>query len=452
MNNPEDAPFHVDLPVFHSSFPLPYRVFLLVGLGIFFWATNLHVLHLLGIDTIWVLDLRRDKIQSSSPPTPLPTARQPHLPYDLFSLEAINLYKSVYKLFVIYIAWIGIGWLYFRLITAGDAEAMDMYKVLPALTGIGLVVGLVCPLDVLVKRERMRFLRSLWRCLSSPPSDPVYFSDVILADVFTSFAKVIADVWISICMILPKGTLLRAKTVGGISDVWISICMILPKGTLLRAKTRKSGRALANAIKYATAFPVIFLSVAQRSSLTGPLDAKPKGEISSSGYFDNKVFKLWLLAVVVNSVYSFWWDVTNDWGLTLLKPSTWPAQHAAVPPRSPLLRPPRSGRSSPPLILLSRTNSPTALSTAGSTYSDTDGIMRERAPHPFGLRDNLLFRDSLVYYLVIFLNLFLRFTWSLKLSTHLDTVEELESKSSGKQSRRSRREILLLASRLESYT
>jgi hypothetical protein len=53
--------------------------------------------------------------------------------------------------------------------------------------------------------------------------------------------------------------------------------------------------------------------------------------------------------------------------------------------------------------------------------------MRGNQPFPFGLRDNLLFRDSLVYYLVIFLNLFLRFTWSLKLSTHLDTVEELES-------------------------
>ena len=55
---------------------------------------------------------------------------------------------------------------------------------------------------------------------------------------------------------------------------------------------RKSGRALANAIKYATAFPVIFLSVAQRSSLTGPLDAKPESE-TMSGYFDNKLFKLW---------------------------------------------------------------------------------------------------------------------------------------------------------------
>lgn len=56
---------------------------------------------------------------------------------------------------------------------------------------------------------------------------------------------------------------------------------------------RKSGRALANAVKYASAFPVIFLSVAQRTSPTGPLDAKPEGEISSSGYFDHKIFKLW---------------------------------------------------------------------------------------------------------------------------------------------------------------
>jgi hypothetical protein len=127
------------------------------------------VLHLLGIDTIWVLDLRRDKVQSSSPPTPLPTARQPQLPYDLSSLEAVNLYKSVYKLFAVYGSWIGFGWLYFRLITAGDGEAMDIYKVLPALTGIGIVVGLVCPFNIMMKRERMRFLRCvcivLWSIL-----------------------------------------------------------------------------------------------------------------------------------------------------------------------------------------------------------------------------------------------------------------------------------------------
>lgn len=30
-----------------------------------------------------------------------------------------------------------------------------------------------------------------------------------------------------------------------------------------------------------------------------------------------------ILAVLVNSLYSFWWDVTNDWGLSLLTPSGW---------------------------------------------------------------------------------------------------------------------------------
>ena len=37
---------------------------------------------------------------------------------------------------------------------------------------------------------------------------PIYFSDVVLADIFSSFAKVIGDVWLSFCMIIPGGSLL----------------------------------------------------------------------------------------------------------------------------------------------------------------------------------------------------------------------------------------------------
>jgi len=47
--------------------------------------------------------------------------------------------------------------------------------------------------------------------------------------------------------------------------------------------------------------------------------------------------------------------------------------------------------------------------------------------HPFGLRRRLLFRPYLVYYAALLLNLVLRFTWSLKLSSHLHGVAELES-------------------------
>lgn len=37
---------------------------------------------------------------------------------------------------------------------------------------------------------------------------PTYFSDIILADIMTSFAKVIGDIWLSIRMFWPGGSLL----------------------------------------------------------------------------------------------------------------------------------------------------------------------------------------------------------------------------------------------------
>lgn len=43
-----------------------------------------------------------------------------------------------------------------------------------------------------------------------------------------------------------------------------------------------------------------------------------------------------------------------------------------------------------------------------------------------GLRPLLLFNDPFVYYMAIGLNLVLRFTWSLKLSSHLHMLAELE--------------------------
>jgi hypothetical protein len=43
-----------------------------------------------------------------------------------------------------------------------------------------------------------------------------------------------------------------------------------------------------------------------------------------------------------------------------------------------------------------------------------------------GLRSQLLFQDPLIYYVAIFINFVLRFTWSLKLSSHLHHVADLE--------------------------
>lgn len=80
-----------------------------------------------------------------------------------------------------------------------------------------------------------------------------------------------------------------------------------------------------------------------------------------------------LLAALINSLYSYWWDLTNDWGFDLLRPG----------------------------------------STQGGNLQ----------PHPFGLRTRLMY--PLPYYpFVVFSNLLLRLTWSVKLSPHLHSHSE----------------------------
>ena len=75
---------------------------------------------------------------------------------------------------------------------------------------------------------------------------------------------------------------------------------------------------------------------------------------------------------MVNSLYSFYWDVANDWDLTLLS-------------------------------------------------SD-----RNHPEHPFGLRRLRVFHTPQLYYAVIWIDLLLRCSWSLKLSVHLEHFNNIE--------------------------
>lgn len=74
----------------------------------------------------------------------------------------------------------------------------------------------------------------------------------------------------------------------------------------------------------------------------------------------------------INSTYSFYWDVAKDWDLSMF-----------------------SSR-------------------------------RDDPEHPWGLRRHRYFRVNEIYYFVIALDLILRFTWSLKLSPHLDHFNDME--------------------------
>lgn len=221
------------------------------------------------------------------------------------------------------------------------------------------------------------------------------FGDILLADVLTSYAKVMGDLFVCVCMMFFHGATGSAtdrpdRSCGG--RVLVPLLMATPylirfrqclieyvrvrrsnyaqQGQLYKdasaAATGWGGQHLANAAKYATAFPVIVFSALQRNLPdTAEYDARRTG-----------LYRAWVLACLVNSLYSFYWDVAKDWDLTLF---------------------------------------------AGA---------RERgAPdHAFGLRRRLLIGNGPgTYYAVIAMDLMLRCTWSLKLSPHLDHITDFES-------------------------
>jgi hypothetical protein len=132
-------------------------------------------------------------------------------------------------------------------------------------------------------------------------------------------------------------------------------------------------------------------------------------EVSKVLNFDRLFF------ATINSLYSFWWDVTNDWGLDLLVPKSSPSptttKRQSIP--RPLILPARHDKS----LEQDRASVPSTptLSSREST----------QLSYPWGLR-RILRYPLPVYPLLIFLNLVLRLTWSIKLSSHLHTNESAE--------------------------
>jgi len=155
-----DVPSHaahnhlINLPSFSASFPLPFRVLFLVGLAQLLWATNLHILHVLGLDTAWILDFRdRGGDEDIQLETTLTTLEAPSVSPGREAarfgasnrVESGKLYQPVYKLFLLYTAWVGGGWIVFRMVTGGEAESMESWRWLVGVIAIGAAVGALAP-------------------------------------------------------------------------------------------------------------------------------------------------------------------------------------------------------------------------------------------------------------------------------------------------------------------
>ncbi|XP_059449713.1 uncharacterized protein LOC132180785 [Corylus avellana] len=226
----------------------------------------------------------------------------------------------------------------------------------PVFLYCGVAMVLIFPFDIFYLSSRYYLLRTLWRILL--PLQAISFSDFFLADILTSMAKVFSDLERSVCRMVHRQVAtiawFEADSVCGSHSVAIPVILVLPYlfrffQCLRQYKDTGEKTAVLNALKYSTAVPVIFLSALKYHVFP---------DRWTSFYRP-----LWLLSSVLNSLYSFYWDVTRDWDLS------------------------------------------------GFTR-----IFKFNKPH---LCSNLLHGRKWVYFWVIGSNLVMRCTWTYKLSAHL---------------------------------
>ncbi|CAO1630130.1 unnamed protein product [Sympodiomycopsis kandeliae] len=505
---------HIPSHPFSEYFPPPYRVLLLLSIGVLGWALNLDGLARLGIDTEEILSSGKPaqrqqprgqetrSTRDGDPPLPLyDSANTSNSKYGV----DVTRPASVYAISALLAAWTLFNWAFFRSYVSryeGDPSGRHA-QALQGIAILAVIIAVIWPGNVLWKGRRKQFGKALvplfhpTHLLKRAPT----FPSILLADILTSFAKVFGDVWLTACFLVPRKE--HHTWWNGRGSWMVPLLVSLPYGirffqcvaeyqysqntihltdavtfnpSRLNSKNTKgrAKRPLANALKYASAFPVIWISASQ--------SARAGAGVPDSEQGSNPWWSVWLLSVMVNSLFSFWWDVTNDWGLEIMKPSTWKSAKSimlSTPIRSrsvsgasatsggatsfhrrglsvwpaPRGEEEEEGQASnghgaysderhsdddeedsshKDHLLRKSTNGFLGASSAGThARSLSRLILRTNSPSSSRKpqsqeQPSMLFSPS-IYHFAILLDLVLRFTWSLKLSSHLNELIELES-------------------------
>ncbi|SPO20625.1 related to ERD1 protein, required for retention of luminal ER proteins [Ustilago trichophora] len=478
-----DPVYDGDLWSFSAFFPPPYRVLLLASIGLLLFAINVKVLQNKGIDLFALF--RADEAEKKR--TPSSTSPPPHN-FHRSTTGASTQYGSYHNvnsspahdgssggilptsnrtnaatpdggllttspLFTFgsfQLIWSLLGWASYRFYVdslEGDSKGRHA-QALQGFAVSGAFLALFWPGNLFFKPMRKAFGRSVLLILTPSLTQPITFSEVVLADILTSFAKVFGDVWLTACFLVPRKE--HHTWWNGKGSVAVPLLISLPYAIRFRQclseycvspaldKGKRNTRPLWNAAKYASAFPVIWLSAWYEAD---------KNPTEHAGQWLTR-YTLWLLAVCVNSMFSFWWDVTNDWGLSLLQPANM-GSVAQVAQNAVHLH--RRGMSYMPLPLSEEAEAlpmnhfapeKTSSSSSSSSTHTTTLSIPPPSTNPSGgpsipsHRRNLstmermlrptpsLLFPSWMYQLAILLDLLLRFFWSLKLSSHLHHLVE----------------------------
>lgn len=189
-------------------------------------------------------------------------------------------------------------------------------KIVPLIMWTSLVLFLLNPFKILLRRSRLSFVFVFVRILLAPFTY-VYFGDFWFADQLNSMVAILLDIQYFTCYMI---------TDTWYGDVNATVCTssgngIRPVISCLPAMWRllqclrcfydtKQVKHLVNMGKYMTTFPVVILATMFATKVDASfsfyrLDWKEVGWI----------IVLWLIFSFIHAIYTFLWDIYCDWGL-----------------------------------------------------------------------------------------------------------------------------------------
>ncbi|RKO92766.1 EXS family-domain-containing protein, partial [Blyttiomyces helicus] len=352
-----------------AALPLYFQALVLVSLGLWCWGSNVHGLVASGIDVQSLLEHRAGD-----------RGWHHRAVYALAATVSVVTCVSLY--------------FFLQMAEKYGEEGSEGWVVL---TYVALLVGLVWPWNVGWRNERYKFLRSLRRIAFGGIRSEVPFSDVLLADILTSFSKVFGDLQpVFTDLVLDDHSIATVSHGGGawselIAPMLVSIPFLfrlrqcIAEHNLATDEASRS-RHLANAVKYISSLPVIASSFLVSWMRVQQLEERERRATVPSRAADDTAWEVDVEVVLsmINSLYSLYWDVYMDWHLGN-----------------------RLGRRAKPR----RSEIPPPITTSGSSST-----------YPPFLRPILHFPYPSLYYLAIVLDSSMRFAWLLRLVPRHVTV------------------------------
>ena len=211
---------------------------------------------------------------------------------------------STYRLAALFTIPLVLSLILFWTFTRGQTSLVLVWEILPQSYLLLLVLFFVLPLQRLSRTGRYRFLSTLKRVSIGGIAEAQdgKFGDILLADVLTSYAKVLGDLFVAFCMFVSPSRSSTDRPDRGCGGQYV-VPLIISIPSLIRlrqcliefVRVRKTnqkrggvgssgwgGQHLANALKYASAFPVVILSALQRGY-----------DPSKIGMSEAGLFRLW---------------------------------------------------------------------------------------------------------------------------------------------------------------